>query len=143
MPSPPITSREYAYFYVSGPGTHESVSSLLGLEPSQSWNVGDTIEGTGRLRNVMRWQLDSGLDDRHPISAHIEALLVLLIPRESQLGRLALENDLVIQCVGHYPPAGHGVHLSREVVRQAARISAAFDLDFYYLDYEPDGVGPT
>ncbi len=82
----------------------------------------------------MQWRLNSGLDDTAPLERHIENLLLFLVPREEQLRKLWLDCDLVIQCVGHYPPSGHGAHLNREVVRQAARLGLAFDLDFYYQD---------
>ncbi len=134
MASPPITNREFAYFYISGSGRHESISDLLGLAPTQAWNVGDAIGETSRTRETMRWRLDSGLDDKNPLAAHLEALLWKLLSRESKLRELSLDYDHVLQCVGHYPPSGHGVHLGRETVRQAARLGAAFDLDFYYLD---------
>jgi hypothetical protein len=134
MASPPLTDREYAYFYVLGPGTHESVTDITGLKPSQAWNAGDRSEQTGRVQKLMRWRLDSGLDDTEPLERHIESLLLFLIPREEQLRKLWLDYDLVIQCVGYYPPSGHGAHLNREVIRQAARLGLALDLDFYYQD---------
>ena len=134
MTSPPLTDREYAYFFVAGPGTHESVTDILGLQPSEAWNVGDRSEQTGRVQKFMQWRLNSGLDDTAPLKDHIEALLLFLLPREEQLRKLWLDYDLFIQGVGHYAPSGHGVHLNREVVRQAARLGVAFDLDFYFFD---------
>jgi len=140
MTSPPLTDREYAYFSVSGPGTHESVTDIIGLQPSQAWNAGDRSEQTGRVQKAMHWRLNSGFDDTVPLERHIDSLLLFLLPREEQLRKLWLDYDLVIQCVGHYLPSGHGVHLNREVVRQAARLGLAFDLDFYYQDdHDHDG----
>jgi len=88
----------------------------------------------------MRWRLDSGLDDKEPLERHIDALLSYMEQREEELKSLWLEYDLFIQCVGYYPPSGHGAHLNREVIRRAARLGLAFDLDFYYVDdFEHDG----
>lgn len=134
MASPPLTNREYAYFSVSGPGTHESVTDIIGLQPSQAWNAGDRSEQTGRVQKSMRWRLDSGFDDTAPLERHLDNLLLFLMPREEQLRKLWPDYDLVIQCVGYYPPNGHGTHLNREVIRQAARLGLALDLDFYYQD---------
>lgn len=133
MSSPPLTDREYAYFAVSGPGTHESITEILRYEPSQAWNPGDRSD-TGRIQNGMRWCLDSGFDDKEPLERHIDALLSYLEQREEELKNLWLEYDLIIQCVGYYPASGHGAHLNREVVRRGARLGLAFDLDFYYVD---------
>jgi len=133
MSSPPLTNREYAYFAVVGPGTHESITEILRFEPSQAWNPGDCSD-TGRIQKGMRWRLDSGLDDKEPIERHIEYLLLSLEQREEELKKLWLEYDLFIACVGYYPASGHGTHLNREVIRRAARLGLAFDLDFYYVD---------
>jgi hypothetical protein len=134
MASPPVTDREYAYFQVSGAGQHETITERLGIKPSQAWNSGDAVGQTSRKRSMMMWRIDSGLDDRQPLAAHIEALLLILVPREEQLRQLSPDYDIAIHCVGHYPPAGHGVHLGRETIRCAARLSVAFDFDFYYVD---------
>jgi hypothetical protein len=134
MSSLPTTNREYAYFYISGPGTHESISERLGLQPSQGWNAGDPTDHPGFKRGAMRWQMDSGLNHQMPLASHIESLVFTLATRELQLKELWLDYDLVIECVGYYPPSGHGVHFSREVIRKCARLGVALDLDFYYRE---------
>jgi len=134
MTSPPLTNREYAYFHISGQGTHEAISELLGLKASESWNAGDLSPQNGRPCKFMRWILSSDLDDTHPMSEHIEALLLVLNTRADALRKLWVDFDLTLQCVGYFPPSGHGFHLDREQIRQAARLGLALDLDFYYVD---------
>ena len=133
MTSPPLTTREYAYFHVTGPGTHQQVTERLGLEPSEAWNVGD--EGPrGRVRPSMSWRLSSGLDDREPLDRHIQSLLLILGRKAEALRKLWVDYDLTLQCVGYFPPSGHGAHFNREQIRQAAQLGLAIDLDFYYVD---------
>ena len=133
MTSPPLTTREYAYFCVTGPGTHQEVTERLGLHPSEAWNVGD--EGPkGRARLFMSWRLSSGLDDTEPLDRHIQNLLLLLGRRAEALRTLWVDYDLTLQCVGYSPPSGHGAHFDREQIRQAAQLGLAIDLDFYYVD---------
>lgn len=134
MVSPPITDRQYAYFHISGPGTHEKITELLDLKPSEAWNIGDINPRNGKARKFMSWRLGSGLDDRQPLDEHIESLFGYLGIRSEALRKLWLDYDLTLQCVGYFAPSGHGVHLSREQVRQAAKLGVAFDLDFYYVD---------
>jgi hypothetical protein len=134
MTSPPLTTREFAYFHVTGPGTHEDVTALLGLRPSEAWNVGDTNPRNGMLRKSMSWRMSSGLDDTSPLTEHIAALLLWLLPKASDLRQLWVEHDLTLQCVGYFPPSGHGMHFDREQVRKAAQLGLALDLDFYYVD---------
>jgi hypothetical protein len=132
--SDPLTSREYAYFSVSGPSTHEEVTAKLRLKPTDAWNAGDINPKNGRAYPSMLWRLRSGFDDTKPLSQHIDTLLLLLGTRLEELRSLALEHDLTIQCVGYYTPSGHGAHLNREVVRQAARLGCSFDFDFHYTE---------
>lgn len=133
MSSPPLTNREYAYFSVSGPGKHEFVTEQLGLQPSQCWAVGDPRPRVG-VYQTMGWRLDSGHDDTVPLEHHIESLLLTLETRTETIRQLSVDYDLTIQCVGYYPASGHGAHLNRDIVRRAAKLGIAFDLDFYFVD---------
>ena len=133
----PLTAREYAYVHITGPGTHEQVTEILGMRPSDSWNVGDTNVRNGRPYRSMSWELKSGLDDTHPLDQHIKELLVVLGTRAHRIRELWVEYDLTLQCVGYYLPTCHGMHFDREQVRQAAQLGLCLDLDFYYLDDRP------
>ena len=140
MSSPPLTNREYAYFSVVGPGSHDSVTDKIGFSPSEAWSAGDINPRNGKPRQSMFWQLKSGLDDTAALEQHIESLLLTLGTKAQALRDLWVDYDLTIQCVGYYPGSGHGSHLNREVVRRAAQLGIAFDLDFYYVaDPEADG----
>lgn len=134
MTSPPLTTREYAYFHITGPGKHEDLSALLGVKPSEAWNIGDISPRTGQPRKFMSWRLRSGLDDTQPLQEHIAQILVSLRPKADALRQLWAEHDLTLQCVGYFPPSGHGMHFDREQVRQASMLGLALDLDFYYVD---------
>lgn len=134
MTSPPLTTREYAYFHITGPGTHQDVTTLLGVEPSEAWNLGDANPRNGKPRKFMSWRKTSGLDDTRPLAEHISALFLWLQSRSEALRQLWVEHDLTLQCVGYFPPSGHGMHFDREQVRQAAQLGVALDLDFYYVD---------
>jgi hypothetical protein len=139
MTSPPLTNREYAYFVVTGPGTHEQVSQILGFPPSKAWNTGDINPRNGKRRQSMSWSLNSGLDDKQPLELHIQNLLLWLHPKTDALRQLWVEYDLILQCVGYFPPSGHGMRFNREQIRQAAQLGLALDLDFYYVnDYGHD-----
>ena len=134
MTSPPLTCREYAYVRITGPGTHEKVTEILGLTPSEAWNAGDEDPRRGKPRKFMSWRLSSGLDDTHSLDQHIENLFLFLQMKADALRQLWVEYELTLQCVGYFPPSGHGMHFDREKIRQAAKLGLAFDLDFYYVD---------
>lgn len=139
MTSPPLTNREYAYLHITGPGSHAHVTEIIGLRPSEAWNVGDINSRNGKPRNFMSWRFSSGLEDTQPLDAHIENLLLQLKNKAEAIRSLWVEYDLTLQCVGYFPPSGHGMHFNRERIRQAAQLGLSLDLDFYYVDdYEHD-----
>jgi hypothetical protein len=82
----------------------------------------------------MSWRLSSGLDDTHPLDAHVKNLFLYLSLKSEALRKLWVEYDLTLECVGYFAASGHGAHFNREHIRQAAQLGLAFDLDFYYLD---------
>ncbi|WP_020395717.1 DUF4279 domain-containing protein [Thiolinea disciformis] len=134
MTSPPLTKREYAYFHISGPGTHEQVTEIMRTKPSEAWNVGDINPQNGKPYKFMSWRLSSGLNDKQPLEMHVQNLFLYLSLKAEALRLLWVEYDLTLQCVGYFPASGHGVHFNREQVRQAAQLGLAFALDFYYVD---------
>ena len=130
-----LTRREYAYVRISGPGTHEAISSTIELKPDEAWNVGDINPRNGRPRKNMHWVLRSSLDDTHCIEEHIQGLVSFFHWKAEALRSLWVEYDITLQCVGHYPPShGPGIHLDREVVRRAAQLGMAIDCDMYWID---------
>lgn len=134
MTVPPLTTREYAYLHITGTGTHENVTEVLGIQPSEAWNIGDTNNRNGKPRKFMSWRLNSGLDDTQPLEHHIESLFLSLRTKADALRVLWVDYELTLQCVGYFPPSGHGAHFNRDQIRHAAQLGLAFDLDFYYID---------
>ena len=82
----------------------------------------------------MSWRLCSELDDKQPLDEHLKNLFTILGTRPNELRKLWVEHELILQCVGYFAPSGHGLHFTREQLRQAAQLGLAFDLDFYYID---------
>ena len=137
MTEPQLTCRTYAYVSITGPGTHETISETLGLKPHEARNIGDINHRNGRPYTHMRWAFRSGLDDTHSFEEHIHSLFLMFHLKSESLKSLWVEYDICLHCVGCFPPsAGPGIHLDREVVRQAAQLGMAIDCDFYFTDDE-------
>lgn len=135
MASPPLTSREYAYMRIVGDsGDHSTITTELGIDPTNAWNKGDPNPKNGRVRNFTSWQLESGLNDMHAIEEHLVELFRIFEPLSEKLLTLSQRFDIYIQCVGYFPASGHGIHIEKSHVKMAAAMGAAFDLDFYYVD---------
>ena len=134
MASPPLTNREYAYFTVRGTGSHLFVSSKLGVESTNEWSEGDIDSRNNRPRRFMAWNLESGLDDTHPIEEHIEKILNLIEPLKNKLDELSQMYELTIQCVGYFAGTGHGLHLDRDSIARISKLPVAIDYDYYFID---------
>ena len=134
MASPPLTNREYAYFRVTGKGSHDFFSKTIGIEATNKWSEGDINPRNNQPQKYMNWNLESGLDDTHPIEDHISALFLILEPLQSILTSLSNDYNLCIQCVGYFPASGHGIHLDKSIIYKASNLGLSFDYDFYYLD---------
>lgn len=128
-----MTPRELAYVAISGPGQHEEVTKALRFKPSEAWNPGDIDPRNGKARTSMKWILRSGLDDKQRLEEHIRSLIVILGTRTDELRTLWVDFNIVLQCVAYLPSWTHGVHLDREVVRQAALLGCAIDFDLYFI----------
>jgi hypothetical protein len=118
-----------AKFVVLGPGLHQQVTALLGLDPTSAHNAGD-LNRAGVPFKSMCWTLQSGLPGDRPLAEHIESLLVWLVPRASALRELWLDHMLYFQC-GIKTTHTFGLHLNREHVRQMAVLGIGLDLDGY------------
>lgn len=139
MTSPPLTTREYAYLHITGPGTHEEVTSIVGINPTEAWNVADINPRNGKPRTFMSWRLSSGVDDTVALDLHLEVLFQRIRTKSDAFRKLWADFDLTLQCVGYFPATGHGANFNREQIRQAGHFGLSLDLDFYYVhDYEHD-----
>jgi hypothetical protein len=137
LASPPLTTREYAYFKVFGEGSCEPVTSMLNIKPSQCWSEGDLDSRRNKPRRSMFWALESGLDDREPIENHISKLLDVLEAKSNELVKLKDKYEILIQCVGYFPTSEHGFHLPASTLSILANLKLAIDYDFYFVsDYE-------
>ncbi|MCV6637522.1 DUF4279 domain-containing protein [Candidatus Albibeggiatoa sp. nov. NOAA] len=134
MASPPLTNREYAYFRIIGQGDHSIISKKLNISSTNEWSAGDINPRTKRAYKFTSWQLESGLDDTHSIDEHFEKLFSILQPLEAELNELSASYDLYLQCVGYFPPSGHGIHLDKAIIQKAAKLGLSIDMDFYYVD---------
>ena len=139
MTSPPLTTREYAYFSVKGEGNSQFVTSVLKIEPTNQWSQGEINPRNNRPRKFMGWNLESGLDDTHPIEEHIEKLFEILEPLKNELAELSKSHEVYIQCAGYFPQSGHGLNVSRSLISKLHMLSLSLDYDFYFVeDYGHD-----
>lgn len=130
MSSPPVTDREYAYFTAQGYFDPEEMTRIIGREPSESWNVGDsfTMRGRTRQRRGSFWKLDSGCDETVPLENHIDALLGILGSYRSGLLEASTFAELRIQCVSY---RYQGFHWDLNTRQMQAAVALNIGFCFY------------
>lgn len=140
MSAPPETDREYAYFRAVGTDSPDIISKVLGLEPSESWSVGETFERRGNTftRRSSLWQLDSGLTDQSPLNEHLSSLLAHLEPRRNELLRIGEKSKTQLVCVGYYFQS-FSFELDFEIQKRATSLGLGFWFDTYsFGDYHEE-----
>ncbi len=108
------------------------ITQLLGIEPTESWKVGDKYERRGRSfkRRSSMWLLDSGFNDTYPFEDHIEALLKKLEPHRSELLDIGTRYSIKISCVA-YVYQSFGLELPFDFQRRATELGIGFSFSGY------------
>lgn len=140
MTSPPETDREYAYFQAVGDDNPDIITKKLGIEPSESWKLGETSERRGQIitRRSSRWKLDSGLNDQSLLNDHLSALLEQLQPKSQELRNIREKFKTQLVCVGYYYQS-FTFELDFETQHKATELGLSFHFDTYsFGDYHEE-----
>ncbi len=113
-------------------GDPAEITELLGIEPHESWKVGDKCERRGHslTRRSSRWSITSGFDDTHPLEVHIEALLKKLEPHRNALLDIGTRYHMKITCVA-YAYQSFGLELPFDLQRRATELGVGFSFTGY------------
>ncbi|WP_282607031.1 DUF4279 domain-containing protein [Pelagibius sp. Alg239-R121] len=132
MPLTPQTDHQYAQFVALGMRDPEEITQLLGIEPYESWKVGDTFERRGHKlkRRSSMWCVTSGYDDTHSLEDHIEALLRRLGPHRNALLDIGTRYDMQISCVS-YSYQSYDFELPFDLQRDATELGIRFRFASY------------
>ena len=110
-----------------------AVTARLGIEPSDSFEVGDSFSRGTRPRTHSSWSLDSTVSkDGDDLEGHLRELLDVLLPLREPLANLATEGyTMNWWCfIGEEDGQG-GVTLSDALLRDLAVLPASLALDIY------------
>jgi Domain of unknown function (DUF4279) len=113
----------------------EKITVAIGIEPTESWNVGDAIEKTKLKRKENGWALSSGLDKSSELEEHLDVLFEQLQAKWAILTSLCSKYDAEISCTVYgYEAQGPAMHLDKKIVKFIAELNAEVDIDYYCLD---------
>jgi hypothetical protein len=124
------------YFLLTGfEITPDEITSILGIEPSKSWSVGDTIEKTKLKRKENGWTLSSGLDKSSELEEHLTSLFQQIQSKWSIFLNLCSKYEAEISCtIYSYEAQGSAMHFDKAIIKYVAELNAEIDIDYYCLD---------
>ena len=117
------------------------ITTLLGVEPSQSWLQGDLVARTMLKRHSNGWLLSSGRDRTSELESHLFALFEKVAPIKERFRVLPPSTQVGVSCAvyvyhsasedeEHNTPA---LHLNADQIRMLSTLGADFDIDLYVL----------
>jgi hypothetical protein len=131
MPTKPNEFR--AYFTVTGDFDPSEITKFVGMEPTESWKVGD-IHPTARLeRKFSRWSVYSRLESDQPVVDQIRDVLVQLAPYESLIVALGERYEMGMQTVAYFYTNSPWFHFDADVIAGCAALKVSIDCDFYTM----------
>lgn len=110
------------------------ISKELEILPTTTWNTGESIRDTKKIRTYTAWIFSTGVDETLDINTQLKKIEDLFLPKEDILcdlkERYNLEYsiDIVIVIENQSPPA---IYLDQSIIRFAYNIDARFDIDTY------------
>jgi hypothetical protein len=123
----------YAYFTVTGSFDPEYITKRVGINPTDSWRVGDLNPRNSLERKFSRWSLYSRLARSESLEAHIADVLDQLDGNTTAFKEISINESggmqLVAQIHSEYP----GLHFEREIIQRLGEYRLSVDCDFYYL----------
>lgn len=117
------------------------ISSMLGVEPSESYNIGEVLSLRGphpRHREESLWLLNSNVSEEQPLEKHLNDLLSFVENKTPELGLLALECDIEIFCSYATYNGQGGFVLDRKLIEKMAKVNVDFVFDLYLVDQDSD-----
>jgi hypothetical protein len=137
-----VATRIATQFILTGIGFNpDEVTSLLGIQPTQTWRLGDLVPRTILHRKHDAWLFSTGyetLDEEHSVdvTSQVHRLVDQIQPNTAKLKEICtrLQLEPALNCVlyieGNDRPA---VHFDPDIVQWLAQLQAEIDINLYYL----------
>ncbi len=110
------------------------ISNEIGILPTMSWNIGDHIRDTDKVRTYTAWIFSTGAEETMDVNTQLRKIENRFLSKASMLCKLKKEYnleiciDIVIIIENQSPPA---IYLDSSIINFASNIDARFDIDTY------------
>jgi Domain of unknown function (DUF4279) len=116
----------------------EKVTPLLGVSPTKTWRIGDTVQNTLLKRKHDGWEFALPLQAALDLEAQLCALLDLFESRRDSILEICERFGLEVEvaCAVYVTDEAPIMHLSPRIMRRIATFNADLDIDLILLPSE-------
>lgn len=126
-------NKQYAYFSLHGDFDPATITSRVGVKPTEIWRKGDLHPRNRLERKLSHWALKSRLSHTDSIESHISDVLSQLRMNEIEFIKISKEFGGCMQVVGYLHDGYPGLNFSPELVIDLAKFQLSIDFDLYNL----------
>lgn len=123
-------NKTFAYIKFTGTEDVSAITSVLNLEPSKAWNVGEK-RSNGSIYDFSNWSYENTNFDKERLDDAIVEIVNFIELKKTSFSMVPHCFELTIQCVGYHEKSISGFHLSRELIERLCEVGAAVDFDLY------------
>ncbi len=121
-----------AFFCLTGlEMTPDEITNFLGIRPTETWVIGDPIEGTFLKREENGWCLSTPLDTDLDLAKHVIPLLDQLLPKAEILREMSRKSHLEgrIRCVGVMKDQTPIITFEPEILSKIVQLGAILEIE--------------
>jgi hypothetical protein len=134
-----VTGGMVSFIAMSTTASSADFRERLGVEPTQSWELGDPARQADRERDHAAWILDRDLEvERETLDAGLLNLLRAFEGRETDLDDLRAQYDMFVQCYGSSDSTQGGFVLGATVMRRMAALGLDLVCTIYLENEAPE-----
>ena len=113
--------------------SHDDISAAFGVEPSETWNVGDRTSSGRRVLKQNGWRFWSSLPLTATMEEHAIHLLDLIKPDFSKLKAINSEEAALSFAVESWNGDRPALGLEHELMAKLVEMKLDLDIDLYVL----------
>jgi len=121
-----------AAFVITGMNvTPDEITTAIGITPTKTWMVGDSVQNTALRRKHNGWCISTGYQQDFDLEKYIKQLLEMLLPKSETITIFCRENklDLQLSCAAYVIDETPSINFSNKVVSILAKLNSSVDID--------------
>jgi len=109
----------------------DKITSLLGISPTKTWQVGESIQGTALKRKFNGWCISKEYERDLNLVKPVKSLLEILLPKSKVINHICNEYKLECEmsCVIYVTDETPIIDFEQDVISKLAELKTTLDID--------------